>query len=135
MAKKGAFGVFEFGTSPVVVGELRTWTYAGTASEIDTTVMGTGNARTQPGAVAHTINCDVFWESADAGQVAVQAALGSDTPQTATLYPYGNDSGKQTLTGAFFVNEVTSTAAADGAVEASYTLSADENGITYGTVP
>ena len=135
MAKKGAFGVFEFGTSPAVIGELRTWNYSGEANEIDTTVMGTGNARTQPGSVAHTIDCDVFWEQADAGQLAVQAALGSDTPQAATLYPYGNTTGLQTLTGVFFVTSVTSTATADGAVEASYSLKADENGITYGTVP
>jgi hypothetical protein len=134
MAKKGAFGEVDFGAGPDAVGEIRNWNYSAEAAEIDTTVMGTGNARFQPGSVRHTFEIEVFYELADAGQAAMYAALGSDTATLTVLYPNGNSAGLTSWTGNFFVMGAVRNAAADGAVEASLTLSSDENGVTAGTV-
>ena len=135
MAKKGAFGELAFGDTPSVVGELRSWDASNEAAEIDTTVMGSGNARFQPGAIRGQIEAEVFYEDPDdAGQALIIAQLGNDTPQTVSLYPFGNTTGKAVLSGKAFVMSNRFTANADGAVEMSLTLSGDENGLAWGTV-
>ena len=135
MAKKGSLGVIEFGDTPAIVGELRSWRQQSEAQEIDTTVMGTGNARFQPGAVREQIECDLFFEQADAGQVLILAQLANDTPQNVSLYPRGNTTGEAVFSGKAFVMNASTNADADGAIEMSTTFSFDENGGTWGTVP
>lgn len=135
MAKKGAFGEIEFGASPLAVGELRSWNYSAEANEIDTTVMGTGNSRFQPGSIRSTYEVEVFYEQGDAGQAALYSALGSDTPELTTLYPRGKTSGLPAWSGNFFVMGTVQQATADGAIEASLTLTSDENGVAIGVVP
>ena len=134
MAKKGALGAIDFGAGPDALGELRSWSYDATASEIDTTIMGTLNARKQPGIITHTFEIEVFHEKADAGQLAMYAAIGSETPTLTVLYPNGDTIGEVKYTGNFFVMGIVRQASADGAIEASLTLSSDENGVATATV-
>lgn len=136
MAKKAAFGVLEFGDTPTVIGELRSWNSTAEPAEIDTTVMGSGNARSQPGAIRKGIECTLFFEDPDdAGQALIRAQLGNDAAQTVSLYPFGKTTGKAVLSGKAFVMRENSSGEADGAVEMEATFSADENGLTWGTVP
>ena len=131
MAKKGALGTLSWGDTPAVVGELRSWRYADEPAEIDTTVMGTGNARFQPGARRHQVEIEVFFEYADAGQALIIAQNGADTPQDIQLRPQGAGSGLPELTGKTYVLGYTTEAAADGAIEMTATLPSDENGLSW----
>ena len=136
MAKKAALGVIEFGDTPVAVGELRSWNQTDEPAEIDTTVMGTGNARFQPGARRHSIEVELFFEDPDdAGQALIRAQNGVDTPQAVALFPFGKTTGKAQLTGNAFVMGANHSGNADGAVEMTATFSGDEAGLTWGTVP
>ena len=135
MAKRGAFGVVEFGTSPTVVGELRNWNQTSEPNEIDTTVMGTGKARFIPGAIRDQVEVEIYFEDPeDAGQALIRTQNGSDTPQALALYPFGKTTGKAALTGIAYVMGANHSASADGAVEMTCTFTSDENGFTWGTV-
>jgi len=131
MAKKAALGVIEFGDTPSAVGELRSWEQTSEAAEIDTTVMGTGNARFQPGSIRHVINAELFFEYADAGQALLIAELGADTPQTVSLYPQGKGTGLPVATGKAFVMNTNTQGQADGAIEMTTSLPSDEDGYAW----
>ena len=131
MAKKGSLGTIQWGDTPTAVGEVRSWRYGDEPAEIDTTVMGTGNARFQPGARRHQVEVELFFEYADAGQALIIAQNGSDTPQSITLRPQGAGSTLPELTGKTYVMGYTTEAAADGAIEMTATLPADENGLAW----
>ena len=137
MAKKAVLGVIEYGDTPAIVGELRGWDVAREAAEIDTTVMNAGgNARFQPGAIRGTVTMRLFFEDPDdAGQALLRGQVGSDTPQDVSVYPFGNTTGKAYITGKGFVMSESSTGEADGAVEVEYTVSGDESGLAWQTVP
>lgn len=136
MAKKAAFGAVQFGDTPLLVGELRGWDTGREPSEIDTTVMGTGNARFQPGAIRSTVTIRLFFEDPDdAGQALLRTEVGSDTPQVISVYPFGITTGKAYLTGNGFVMGENATGEADGAVEIEYSVSGDENGLAWATAP
>ena len=134
-AVRGAFGVVEFGDTPAAIGELRSWNQTAEPNEIDTTVMGSGNARFIPGAVRHQIECEMFFsDPADAVQVLIRSQNGSSTPQAVALYPFGKTTGKASLTGNAYVMGANHTSTADGAVEMSCTFTSDSAGFVWGTV-
>ena len=138
MAKKAGFGVLEFGDTPVVIGELRSWTNTSEAAERDTTVMGAGNQRVEPGSISHRVECELYFEDPDdAGQALIRTQLGNETPQTLSLYPFGNTTGKAVLSGNAYVMTANSAGpeGADGSVEMSAAFAADDAGFTWGTVP
>ena len=131
MAKKAALGVIEFGDTPTAVGEVRSWEQTSEANEIDTTVMGTGNARFQPGSIRHTINAELFFEYADAGQALIIAQLGNDTPQDVALYPQGKGSTLPVASGKAFIMNTNTAGQADGAIEMTVSMPSDENGYAW----
>lgn len=135
MAKKASLGVIEFGDTPAAVGEVRSWRSTRAAAEVDTTIMGTGNARFQPGSIRNSVECDLFFEFADAGQALIRAQLANDTPQDVSLYPQGIGSGLPVLTGKAFVMNDDAEGQADGAIEMSATFQFDENGSTWSAQP
>ena len=136
MAVRGALGVIEFGDTPTAVGEIRSWNQTAEPNEIDTTVMGTGNARFIPGAVRHQIEVELFFEDPeDAGQALIRSQNGVSTPQAVALFPFGKTTGKAQLTGNAYVMGANHSSAADGAVEMTCTFTSDEAGFTWGTVP
>lgn len=133
-AYKGAFGVIEIGAAPAVIGEVRGWRQANEANEIDTTVMGSGNARMQPGSMRNGIEADLFFDWADAGQALIWTDLGGETPVAVSLYPQGNTQALPVWTANCYVMQSNVEAAADGAIEMTATFSTDENGGAWGVV-
>lgn len=138
MAKKAGFGVIEYGDTPVVLGELRSWDSQNEAAERDTTVMGAGVQRIEPGSISYRVEAEVYFEDPDdAGQALVRTQLGNETPQALALFPFGKTTGKAQLTGNAYVMRANSSGpeGADGSVEMSVSFSADAAGLTWGTVP
>ena len=135
MAKKGAFGVIEIGASPAALGEISTISFSESADEIDVTVMGTGNAAFIPGPLRQRVEATVFYEQADAGQVAFIGALGSDAAPTQVIfYPEGKVSGKESITGNYFFQEYNLSQEASEAIQVVMVMTNDGNGVTRGTV-
>ena len=135
MAKKGAFGSIEIGATPDVIGEISTMSLSQEFEEIDVTVMGTGNAANIPGVGTFRIEATVFYEQADAGQVAFLAALGSDAAPTQVIYyPEGKVTGKKSWTGNFFFMQYNTSQEATGAVQADMVMLNDGTGLTEGVV-
>jgi len=130
MAKKGAFGTITIAAS--AVGEVSRISLSASAREIDTTIMGTGNARTIPGAVEFTLDADVFWETADAGQAALRGIIGSDSASAIVYHPLGAGATLPEWTGNVFIISYDIEQSADGAVELKFSSKSDENGLTYG---
>ena len=138
MAKKAGFGVLEFGSTPTVVGELRSWNVNQEAAERDTTIMGAGQQRVEPGSVSNRIEGTVYYEDPDdAGQALIRTNVGSETTQLVSLYPFGNTTGKAVLSGQAYVMRFNTSGpeGADGSVEADFLFTADAAGFTWGTVP
>lgn len=125
MASKAALGVIEFGDTPAVVGELRSWNAPSEANEIDTTVMGTGYSSFTPGTINARVEAAVFFAKSDAGQALVLAQLGSDTAQDLAVFPQGKSTGLPQLTGKATVMSFSPTGAADGAIEMDITFAGD----------
>lgn len=135
MAKKGAFGSITFGDTPQAVGQIRSWQQNAEASEIDTTVMGTGNSSMMPGALGESLSCELFFEPADAGQALILAELAKDTPQAVNLRPFGTGSGLYEWDANCFVMSATTQSDADGAVEMSVTFQTDGTGGAWTAQP
>ena len=131
MADRAALGVIEFGDTPAAVGEIRSWNQPQEANEIDVTVMGTGNADFIPGAVRASLETELFFEFADAGQALALAQLGNSVPQAISLFPLGVGSGLPVLAGNATVMSYNAQGAADGAIELSITFSGDSDGLTW----
>ena len=125
MANKAALGIIEFGDTPAAVGEIRSWSAPQEANEIDVTVMGTGYSSFVPGTINARVECELFFEFADAGQALILAQLGQDTPQDLSLFPQGKQAGLPALTGKATVMSYSSTGAADGAIEMTATFAGD----------
>lgn len=135
MAKKGAFGIVTFGDTPSVIGEVRSWEQTAETTEIDTTVMGSGNASMIPGAKQQAISCELFFKPEDAGQALLLAEYGSDTPQAILLQPFGVGTGLFQWSANGYVMSTTTRADADGAVEMSCTLTSDSGGGAWAAQP
>lgn len=131
MADRAALGVIEFGDTPAAVGEVRSWTQPQEANEIDVTVMGTGNADFIPGAIRASLECELFFEFADAGQALALAQLGNSVPQQVSLYPLGVGTTLPVCKGLATVMSYSSQGAADGAIELSITFSGDSDGLIW----
>ena len=125
MANKGSLGTIQFGDTPTAVGEVRNWSAPGEANEIDTTVMGTGYGSFVPGTITTRLECELFFEYADAGQALILAQLGNDTPQDLVLFPQGAGTGLPQLTGKATVMSFSPSAAADGAIEMTANFAGD----------
>ena len=137
MAKKAGFGVVEYGDTPVVLGELRSWDTNQEAADRDTTVMGSGTARIEPGSITHTVEVELYFEDPDdAGQALLRTQLGNETPQDLGVYPFGKTTGKAALTGKAYVmrNNSSGPEGADGSVQMSVRFTSDAAGLSWGTV-
>lgn len=125
MANKAALGTIQFGDTPAQVGQVRSYNAPSEASEIDTTVMGTNYSSFLPGTIGVRVECELFLEPADAGQVLALAQLASDVPQDLTVQPTGAGSGNSQLSGKATVLSYNVQASADGAVELAINFAGD----------
>ena len=119
----GKYGVVRVGATPDVVGELRSWEYTETATEIDASVMGTGIGNVEAGVKRTSGSITVWWArvtgATDPAPDAGQLLLTVGATLAIELHPNGTGSGKPQLAGTGVVLEDAVTADLDGIVEST----------------
>lgn len=126
----GKDGKFSAGSSPSVVGEVKSFNVTITAEAHRYGAVGKGSTNVVAGQKSANGSADLVYDPADAGQTEI-LAVGSKVDLT--LHPQGDASGKPVITFAALIESVERTTSADGLVEASVTYSSDGD-VTEGTV-
>lgn len=130
MATKACMGVVQADSQTIV--ELFSWGTAGESNQIDVSVMGTCNRATLAGPVGVTFSGSAYYVQGDAGQTLINEG---DTVSL-NIYPFGNTTGLPRWTMSGDVTRRNDTAEVDGAVQFTFEITADENGIDRsGVVP
>jgi len=127
-----------------VVANMRNFTIESTQDAVEVTTMsGTGFRDYLPGLSTFTVTGDIYYDDGDAAQTDLLEAASEDmiTDSSAAgyanadfeVYPTGNESGSQKLSGKGVVTSFSITSAVDGMVEASFTIQGS-GALTIGTV-
>ena len=119
--KTGASGVVKVqvsGTTVAVVGEVRSFTFDGSADTIEDSVMGDTARTYKQGLATNTVSIECYWDEADAQQLILDERAGIDFE----IYPTGTGSGETFFSGGGIVTSRSITGAFDGMVEASFTV-------------
>jgi hypothetical protein len=119
--KTGASGVVKVqvsGTAVVVVGEVRSFTFDGSADTIEDSVMGDSTRTYKQGLKTNTVSLDVYWDDADAQQLILDEGVDIDFE----IYPTGTGTGEKYYSGGGIVTSRSISAAFDGMVEASFNI-------------
>ena len=119
--KTGASGVVKVqvsGTTVAVVGEVRSFTFDGSADTIEDSVMGDTSRTYKQGLKTNTVSLDVYWDEADAQQLILDERADIDFE----IYPTGTGTGETYFSGGGIVTSRSITGAFDGMVEASFTI-------------
>lgn len=122
MAKTtGSSGVIKIaatGGSVAVVGEVRSFTFDGSADTIEDSVMG-NTARTYKASLkTNTLSIECYWDEADAQQLILSEGASIDFE----LYPTGTGTGETYFSGTGIVTARSIPASFDGMVEASFSI-------------
>lgn len=113
----GDSGTVQFGAS--AIGEVRSWSIEETADAVEDTAMdGTGVRSFKAGKTSWSGSLTCWYDEDDVGQVALTAGAEG----TVDLFPLGNVSGREHLTGAIVVTGITSSSEHDGIAERSFTF-------------
>lgn len=122
MAKsKGFSGVVKLqvaGTTVAVVGEVRSFTFDGSADTIETSVMGTQARTYVAGLTTNTVSIDCYWDESDAQQLVIDEGASLDFE----IYPTGTGTGETFFSGNGVVTSKSITVSFDGMVEASFAI-------------
>jgi hypothetical protein len=119
--KTGASGVVKVqvaGTTVAVVGEVRSFTFEGSADTIEDSVMGDVSRTYKQGLSTNTLALEVYWDEADAQQLILDERTSIDFE----VYPTGTGSGETFFSGSGIVTSRSITGAFDGMVEASFSI-------------
>mgnify|MGYP003631569181 FL=1 len=119
--KTGASGVVKVqvsGTTVAVVGEVRSFTFDGSADTIEDSVMGDVSRSYKAGLKTNTVSLEVYWDEADAQQLILDERASIDFE----IYPTGTGSGETFFSGTGVVTSRSITGAFDGMVEASFSI-------------
>tara|TARA_B110000977_G_C10804921_1_gene387870 strand:- start:45 stop:446 length:402 start_codon:yes stop_codon:yes gene_type:complete len=119
--KTGASGVVKLqvaGTTVAVVGEVRSYTFEGSADTIEDSVMGDLSRTYKQGLSTNTVSLEVYWDEADAQQLILDERTSVDFE----IYPTGTGSGETFFSGTGIVTSRSITGAFDGMVEASFSI-------------
>ena len=119
--KTGASGVVKVqvsGTTVAVVGEVRSFTFDGSADTIEDSVMGDVSRTYKTGLKTNTVSLDVYWDEADAQQLILDERASIDFE----IYPTGTGTGETFFSGTGIVTSRSITGAFDGMVEASFSI-------------
>jgi len=117
----GSSGVVKIaaaGGSVAVVGEVRSFTFDGSADTIEDSVMGDTARSYKEGLKTNTLSMDVYWDEADAQQLILDERASIDFE----LYPTGTGTGEIYFSGNGIVTSRSITASFDGMVEASFAI-------------
>ena len=112
----GKDGIVKIGSDDL--GELRSWNYSVVGEVIEDTAMGDTARTYQAGLTTWSGSAEAFWDEADTAQTALTA--GSSV--TLSFYPEGDTTGDTYYSGTAIVTEVCSTAAMEGMVEVSFSV-------------
>ncbi len=119
--KTGASGVVKVqvsGTTVAVVGEVRSFTFDGSADTIEDSVIGDTARTYKQGLATNTVSIECYWDEADAQQLILDERADIDFE----IYPTGTGSGETFFSGGGIVTARSITGAFDGMVEASFTI-------------
>jgi hypothetical protein len=117
----GASGVVKVqasGTAVAVVGEVRSFTFEGSADTIEDSVMGDSARTYKQGLKTNTVSLEVYWDEDDVQQLLLDEGADIDFE----IYPTGAGSGETFFTGGGIVTSRSISGAFDGMVEASFTV-------------
>ena len=117
----GASGVVKVqasGTAIAVVGEVRSFTFEGSADTIEDSVMGDSTRTYKQGLKTNTVSLEVYWDEDDVQQLLLDEGADVDFE----IYPTGAGSGETFFTGGGIVTSRSISGAFDGMVEASFTV-------------
>jgi len=123
--KTGASGVVKLqvsGTTVAVIGEVRSFTFDGSADTIEDSVIGDVARSYKTGLKTNTVSIECYWDEADAQQLILDEGTDIDFE----VYPTGTGSGETFFTGGGIVTTRSITGAFDGMVEAAFQYSAAE---------
>jgi hypothetical protein len=112
----GSEGTLKVGAN--TIGEIRSFSISESADTLEDTSMGDAARTYKPSLTTFTGSVDVFWDEADAGQMAM--TVGASV--TFSAYPEGATAGDKYYTGSAIVTGLTVNSSFDGMVEASITL-------------
>ena len=119
--KTGASGIVKVqvsGTTVALVGEVRSFTFDGSADTIEDSVMGDVARSYKTGLKTNTVSIECYWDEADAQQLILDERVSVDFE----VYPTGTGSGETFFSGGGIVTSRSITGAFDGMVEASFTI-------------
>ena len=119
--KTGASGVVKLqvsGTTVAVVGEVRSFTFDGSADTIEDSVMGDVSRSYKAGLKTNTVAIECYWDEADAQQLVIDERATLDFE----VYPTGTGSGETFYSGSGIVTSRSITGSFDGMVEASFSI-------------
>tara|TARA_B100002019_G_scaffold255183_1_gene237697 strand:- start:849 stop:1250 length:402 start_codon:yes stop_codon:yes gene_type:complete len=114
----GVVKVATSGGSVAVVGEVRSYTFDGTADTIEDSVMGDSARSYKAGLKTNTLTVECYWDEADAQQGLMDERASVDFE----LYPTGTGTGETYFSGSGIVTSRSVTASFDGMVEASFSI-------------
>ena len=112
----GSEGTLKVGAN--TIGEIRSFSISESADTLEDTSMGDVARTYKSSLTTFTGSVDVFWDEADAGQMAM--TVGASV--TFSAYPEGATAGDKYYTGSAIVTGLTINSSFDGMVEASITL-------------
>lgn len=119
--KTGASGVVKLqvsGTTVAVVGEVRSFTFDGSADTIEDSVMGDVARSYKTGLKTNTVSIECYWDGSDAQQLILDERASVDFE----VSPTGTGSGETYFSGGGIVTSRSITGSFDGMVEASFTI-------------
>ena len=119
--KTGASGVVKLqvsGTTVAVVGEVRSFTFDGSADTIEDSVMGDVSRSYKAGLKTNTVSIECYWDESDAQQLVIDERASLDFE----VYPTGTGSGETFYSGTGIVTSRSITGSFDGMVEASFSI-------------
>ena len=119
--KTGASGVVKLqvsGTTVAVVGEVRSFTFDGSADTIEDSVMGDVARSYKTGLKTNTVSIECYWDEADVQQLLLDERASVDFE----ISPTGTGTGETFFSGGGIVTSRSITGAFDGMVEASFTI-------------
>jgi predicted secreted protein len=114
----GIVKVAASGGTVAVVGEVRSYTFDGTADTIEDSVMGDSARSYKAGLKTNTLTVECYWDEADTQQALMDERVSVDFE----LYPTGTGTGETYFSGSGIVTSRSVTASFDGMVEASFSI-------------
>jgi len=112
------------------VAEIKDWTLETSSAVVDSTTMGTDWVTNKPTLKSWSASFNAVWDDSDSTG---QGTLVEGAELTIKIYPTGNTTSNIEWSGACIVESVSKSAAVDGLVEASFSVTGN-GAMTEGTV-